>query len=397
MNVLVTASARFAITSDGSLWTANGSLGYPLWAGYLEVYDEVYLMARAKFHSTPPPGWVKASGAGIKPLAVPYFVGPVEYVKNYRSIKNLIDKALAKAEAFQLRIPCTIGAAVYNSIARQRPFGIEVVADPFDTFAPGSIRHPLRSLFRWWLPRQLRRQCADATAALYVTQEALQKRYPCPNYSVGVSDAELPEEMLVSASRPVNPGLSTFTLIQVGTLAQLYKAPDVTINAIADCVQDGLDLKLVLVGDGQYRVQLEQQARRLRIGDRIHFCGQLPSRDAVCRQLDQADLFVLPSHQEGLPKAMVEAMARALPCIGSTVGGIPELLSSEDLVPPGNAAVLANKIREVVTNPHRIAHMSARNLEKAKTYTKRMLYEQRLEFYRYVRQKTWLYLQSKRR
>jgi glycosyltransferase involved in cell wall biosynthesis len=89
---------------------------------------------------------------------------------------------------------------------------------------------------------------------------------------------------------------------------------------------------------------------------------------------------------------MVEAMARALPCIGSTVGGIPELLPAEDIVPPGDVVALATKIREVVTNPERMARMSARNLEKAHNYQDNVLREKRNAFYRYVRERTekWL-------
>lgn len=392
MNVLVTVSQRFAITSDGRLWCDREIAGYHFWSGYLEVFDEVHLVARAKLHSIPPPGWIEATGPGVKAVPVPYFIGPSEYIKKYRSVKSAVKKAVTQAEAFILRMPCTIGTAVYSCLPPKRPFGIEVISDPYDTFAPGSVRHPLSPLFRRWFPQQLRRECADATAALYVTKEALQKRYPCPRYSVGVSDAELPEEMLISTSRFVNFNLRKFTLIQVGTLAQLYKAPDVLIDAIAICVQNNLDLKLVLVGDGQYRTQLEQQAKRWGISDRVVFCGQLSSREAVREQLDQADLFVLPSHQEGLPRAMVEVMGRGLPVIGSTVGGIPELLPPEDMVPPGDVIALANKIREVVTNPQRMASMSARNLEKAKEYTKEVLREQRLEFYRYVREQTQVWL-----
>jgi len=93
---------------------------------------------------------------------------------------------------------------------------------------------------------------------------------------------------------------------------------------------------------------------------------------------------------------MVEAMARGLPCIGSTVGGIPELLAPEDMVPPGDVTALANKIREVVTDPERIARMSARNLEKAKEYREEVLYERRKKFYRYVPEVTeeWLKAQK---
>jgi len=393
MKVLVTASERFAITNDGHLWSAKGSLSYSsLWAGYLEAYEQVYLMARANPVSEPPAGWAKATGPGIQAVPVPYFVGPWEYVKKYHSVKRSIAKAVANADAFHLRIPCTIGTEVYKLLPSDRPVGIEVVADPYDIFAPGSVKHPLRPAFRWWFPRELRHQCRNASAALYVTKQALQKRYPCPNYSVGVSDVELPEGMLLSTPRTFNSEQRSFTLIQVGTMAQLYKAPDILISAVAACVQGGLDLKLILLGDGQYRPQLEQQAQTLGISDHVQFCGQLPNRDAVRDKLDQADLFVLPSYQEGLPKAMVEAMARGLPCIGSTVGGIPELLPEEDMVPAGNVEALATKIRQVLSNPQRMTQMSARNLEIAQGYTQEILYKQRLAFYRYVREQTEFYL-----
>jgi glycosyltransferase involved in cell wall biosynthesis len=97
-----------------------------------------------------------------------------------------------------------------------------------------------------------------------------------------------------------------------------------------------------------------------------------------------ADLFVLPSRTEGLPRAMLEAMARALPCIGSTAGGIPELLPAEDMVPPGDALSLALKIRSVLTDPVRLMSMSSRNLEKAKGYHEGILRERRNAFYNSV-------------
>jgi len=92
------------------------------------------------------------------------------------------------------------------------------------------------------------------------------------------------------------------------------------------------------------------------------------------------------------PAILIVAIARSLPCIGSTVGGIPELLQPEDLVPPGDVTALASKIREVASNPECMAQMSARNLEKAKDYTDQVLCEQRNEFYRYVREMTQAWL-----
>ena len=65
-------------------------------------------------------------------------------------------------------------------------------------------------------------------------------------------------------------------------------------------------------------------------------------------------------------------------------------------MPPGDVAALSSKIREVVTNPERMARMSARNLEKAKEYTNEILRERQIAFYNYVRKSTqdWLNAQK---
>src|SRR6185369_6068290 len=112
----------------------------------------------------------------------------------------------------------------------------------------------------------------------------------------------------------------------------------------------------------------------------------------VRAQLDAADLFVLPSRSEGLPRAMIEAMARALPCIGSTAGGIPELLPPEDLVPASNVAALASKIQEVLSSPARLSAMSSRNLAAALEYRDEVLDARRRAFFEHIRDVTaeWL-------
>ena len=293
---------------------------------------------------------------------------------------------------------------------------MEVVGDPYDVFAPGAVVHPLRPFFRWWFPRQLRRQCVCACAAAYVTEQALQRRYPpgrrsfathyssvelpkdsflpCEGrvYSTHFSDVELSELAFAPPSRPTRQNDCLIRLIFVGTLEQLYKAPDVLLDAVGQCFRQGLDLELVLIGGGKYQQQLETRAEALGLGLRVRFLGQLPAGEAVRNDLDRANLFVLPSRQEGLPRAMLEAMARGLPCIGSTVGGIPELLPPEDMVPPGNAEALAAKIREVVGDPARMAHMSARNLQKAGEYREEVLRGRRIAYYQYLRDRTeeWL-------
>ena len=280
-----------------------------------------------------------------------------------------------------------------------RPYGVEVVGDPHDVFAPGAVKHPLRPFFRWWFPQRLRRQCARACAAAYVTEHALQQRYPpAPDaFTTHYSSVELDEQAYASAPRVYHAPLVQARLVLVGSLEQMYKAPDVAIDAVALCVSRGLDICLTIVGDGKHRPELEARADRMGVSRQVTFTGKLSAGQAVREQLDQADLFVLPSRTEGLPRAMIEAMARGLPCIGSTVGGIPELLPDEDLVPPGDTEALANKIAEVLSDPARMTRSADRNLEKARTYHNDVLRARRIEFYTYVKETTEAWQRQKDR
>jgi glycosyltransferase involved in cell wall biosynthesis len=156
------------------------------------------------------------------------------------------------------------------------------------------------------------------------------------------------------------------------------------VDAVAECVQQGYDLRLKIVGGGKHKSELMDRARKHGLGERVIFTGEIPSGDPVRLSLDEADLFILPSRTEGMPRAMIEAMARGLPCIGTTVGGIPELLEREDMVALNNAAALAQKIREVVADPNRMELMSKRNLAKAQEFREEILRERRIKFYNYI-------------
>lgn len=392
MNVVVTTDQRYDRTPDGAVWTP-GQSAYQFWTRYLDVFDGVRVVARVREVPTVPAGWLRADGEHVSIAAVPYYVGPWQYSRRAVMVRRAARRAVGPSDAVILRGGSGLAPALRRT---GRPYAVEVVADPYDVFAPGAIRHPLRPLFRWWIPRELRRQCAGARAAAYVTEEALQRRYPPKPgaYSVAYSDVDLPEAAFVATPCALQNSVSPTRLITVGTLAQLYKAPDVLIDAVSLAVREGLDLRLTLVGDGKHQSELEARARDLDLGERVCFLGALPPGEAVRAQLDGADIFVLPSHQEGLPRAIIEAMARALPCIGSTVGGIPELLPAEDLVPPGDVSALAEKLREVATDPVRRARMSARNLERAKEYREDVLSERRIKFYCHVKGATEAWLKS---
>jgi glycosyltransferase involved in cell wall biosynthesis len=168
----------------------------------------------------------------------------------------------------------------------------------------------------------------------------------------------------------------------------MYKAPDVLLEALDLAIRKGANLELTWIGDGKHRPELEAWAKRRGLESHVRFLGHLPPGDIIRNELDAADLFVLVSRTEGLPRALIEAMARGLPCVGSNAGGIADLLSPAERVPIGAAAPLTDKIIEVLGDPDRLARLSRENLLKARAYHTAVLQPRRRKFYEAVRDAT---------
>jgi glycosyltransferase involved in cell wall biosynthesis len=393
MNLIVTVNHRFCRTPEGIVWTY---VQFPntFWRRYLTIFDRVYVLARIHDVQSLPADWQRVDSDKVKFKVIPSFHGLGQYILRFQKIRRAIENAVDPNCAVILRAVSQVSNSV-ELILRHRgqPYAMEIVSDPYEGFAPGAISHPLRPFFRYWYTYQLRRQCTSACATAYVTEQVLQQRYPpAPGtFSTHYSSVELHDDAFLDVPRSYPHTKRKYVLVFVGALTQL-KGSDVLIDAINVCARNNIDLELVMIGDGKLRAKLEARAEEAGLKGRIVFRGFLPAGAAVRDQLDQADLFVLPSRHEGLPRSMIEAMARALPCIGSRVGGIPELLRREDMVPPNDVEALANKIHAVVTDPGRMEGMSARNLKKVRAYSDANLNERRIEFYRYVqaRTKDWL-------
>ena len=390
MNVTVALEHRFTRKPDGTVWT-DGPFGYSFFSRYLKVFDSVRVAARVTDDPDSRRHLIRAGGPGVSFLPLPYYVGPGQYLRRSWSLHLAARNAVRTADAVILRVPSQVAISVAAALRTARhPFGLEVVGDPHDAFAPGSHTHPLRPLIRWHHVRQLGRQCRQAGGVSYVTRSALQNRYPTSDsaFATHYSSVELPPEAFVHSPRGDSDPRRPFRLITVGSLEHLYKGPDTLVEAVALCVAQGFDLQLTLVGDGRRRPELEAMAAARGLQQRVRFSGQRPAGKAVRELLDQEDLFVLASRQEGVPRAMIEAMARALPAIGTHAGGIPELLPGDCRVPPHDPVSLARKFREVVTSPQRLSRMSCHNFAKARDYAEDRLQPRREAFYRYLRDQT---------
>jgi glycosyltransferase involved in cell wall biosynthesis len=107
----------------------------------------------------------------------------------------------------------------------------------------------------------------------------------------------------------------------------------------------GRKIHFVWAGEGDQRPELEREIARLGLGDQVHLLGQ---RWDVADWNDAADIFVLPSHLEGMPLAIMEAMAKRLPVVATCVSGIPEELGDTGALLPDPAKDAAGVVRGLV-------------------------------------------------
>jgi glycosyltransferase involved in cell wall biosynthesis len=234
--------------------------------------------------------------------------------------------------------------------------------------------------------------CGSATSALYWTRKGLQRRYPtAPGVQALVSPRLVLDqgfatrEMMNARGRRIQDHNRELRIGYLGTFAQLYKGPDTLLGALSICRDRGLNFKVLLAGEGKYRQAMQALAKELSMEARTVFLGQLEGGGPVADFLDSLDLFVMPCRAEAFGRAFVEAMARGCPCIGSTVGGIPELLPAEDLVPSNDPTTLADAILAVSGNRERMQAMSVRNLQRAKEFSPETLRDVRESFYKLLK------------
>jgi glycosyltransferase involved in cell wall biosynthesis len=417
MKLLITLDFRFTRTPDGQIWTRT-SYSRPFWDRYLKVFDGVKVVARAERKQAVDHRYRPVVGAGVEFIEVPYYLGPWQYAKVRGRVRAAVRSALSSDDAVLCRVGSRVATDLLPLLWKQgRPYGLEVVGDPHEAFAPGAVKHPLRPFFRYLSTRALKEQCARAAAVSYVTERALQRHYPARNhgFAVGVSDADLQETYFSSVPRVFTTSYSSTDLsvddyapspkkytspirprlVFVGSLEQMYKGQDVLIRAVSLLCRRAFPVELRMIGDGRHRSELEGLAQSLSLNGAVKFLGELPAGIAVRSELDNASLMVLPSRTEGLPRVVVEAMARGLPCIATSVGGIPELLHLDDLVPPDNPQALADKIQQVICDPLRLCQMSARNLQKAQEFRPEVLEKKRTEFYEFLCDVTKVWLSSR--
>ena len=172
----------------------------------------------------------------------------------------------------------------------------------------------------------------------------------------------------------------------IGTAAAIdirYKGQQYVIKALEKLKKLGDDrYEYQIVGGGDPRY-LNGVIRKLHLGANVKILGSLKHED-VFKWMDEIDLYIQPSRTEGLPRAMIEAMSRGVPCLGANSGGIPELIENKCIFSNG-----INEVKEIAELLHQIdkdsmREMANRNFKSAKQYNAKTLRMRRNSFYREI-------------
>lgn len=174
---------------------------------------------------------------------------------------------------------------------------------------------------------------------------------------------------------------STYTIGYIGRLVELKDIPTL-FSGLRKLVDSDIDARLVLVGDGPLRQDLEEHAACLGIDGRVEFVG---FRSDAAAWLQSFDLFVLPSLSEGIPRCVMEAMAASVPVVASDITGCRNLIDDGTtglLFSPGDSSDLAAKIKQVMSHPDQARFMVENaNRKVEKEFSNRRMAQEYMTIY----------------
>lgn len=296
---------------------------------------------------------------------------------------DIVRKQVSKSDYIIARLPSYVGSyAVRCARELNKPYLIEIVGCPLDSLRnhswKGKLLAPNACL-------NLKKIVKKSPFALYVTEEFLQRRYPCNGVSIGCSDVVLnnvDDNILEYRLNKINKEKGILTIGTCGILNVKYKGQEHVIKALAEIKKRKYPVRFEyqLVGPGDPS-RLVGIAKSYKVDDMVKVIGPL-THEEVFNWLDNVDIYIQPSDTEGLCRALLEAMSRACPCIASNAGGNPELIDPEYVFRKKDYKQLASLIVKFVNSKDDMVLQAKKNFGTADHYNEHTLNTRRYEFYK---------------
>ena len=380
--VFVLLENHFFRTPDGRVW-CDRIISYEFLQRYLQAFDKIVLCGRSKdITEKEVKGKNLVSGKGVSFVALPDFVGALGTLRKTLKIKRIIKNGLKDADCAIIRVPSPLSLVAYPVFRESsKPFAIEFVMAADKMF--DSDKMPYRIINKILVGRT-KRMCLAADGVAYVTEHTLQKEYPCKKtaFTTNYSSIDLEPDFFYQQDWDIKNPPKCFNIVHTGYMDSNRKGQDILIDAVKKMVDAGqTNIHVVLIGDGKMRKVLEKKVVDLGLKKYMEFAGAINNKNKIRDILIKSHLFVFPSRSEGLPRAVIEAMAVGLVCITSPVDGTPEIVDKDFLVERYDGAEYAKKIVAVIGDWSRMIEESKKNNKRAKDFKRSVLDGRRKEFY----------------
>lgn len=368
MRLLVVTDHRFI--RDGDEVFDTYTFDRDFFADYRAVFDEVAVAARMVY-SPRPPGSSRSDGDGVVFVDLPttsharWMLEPSW--PRFRGLRAEVERS----DAVCVRMPSVAGrVGAAHAFHVGKPVMFEIIGDPALLFASWG---PIGRFVGAREARSLRRIARRSVVGSYVSIRHLQRAYPAgpETETASISSIRLPESHVLPA-RHFESAPTPLRIVMVASMVR-HKRHDTLLRAVADAVEHGADIACELVGDGPMREDVEALADELGIRRRCTFHGHVGSSATMRQIVDSADLFVLTSTSEGLPRALLECMARGLPAVGTDAPGTNEVLTPEQLVPIGDHVALGSLFAHLADDPRRLNELSRHSHETVRDFIQPLL------------------------
>lgn len=370
---------------EKNLYT-DGSYSCEVWRRYKTIAPKISVVFRKEKNIYPKDEAQKKFQLLDKDIVFHEAIDKKTNIKSFFSIRNEIEnrkliKKLVKENDYVIaRVPSGISYyAIKIANKYNKKLLVEVVGCPFDCMWNHSIRGKILAIPEYL---RLKYYMKKTSKAIYVSENFLQKRYPNKGNKIscsdvvlnGCSEIDLKERIKKIKTYDRN---HIYIIGTVGAVNTKYKGQQYVIKAIEKLIKKGYNLEYYIVGGGDNHY-LKKLAQRLGIENRIKFMGPKPHQE-VFDFMRKIDIYVQPSNAESHGRVIIEAMSVACPCIGSSTGGIPELIEDKYVFKRKKYKSLIEKIELMINEG--LLESSKYSYEKAKEFTEEKLNEKRKEIY----------------
>lgn len=389
MSKILLSCNDYLYCNNGRFYAANQDK-FDFYQRYLRVFEQLRLVARCEEEPVLKAGRVPLDLDGrIEFIPVPMFHGPKEYVLEYRRVGKELRCIIEGCDAAICRLPSTVAMRVCEQVKKSGiPYAVEIVAcsKDFKDVSKSFVNKVL-----WYIQdKKIRSLCNKADGVSCVTEKYLQQYYfSTKNSHFESSYSSLAiDSSFYTEPRELNKN-PPYYIVHVANQVRLQgeKGHKESVDIIRILKDRGFDVRIIFVGASYFKgaEALADYAKEVGVLDRVEFPGFM-SRENLQKCLEASDLLLLPTRTEGLPRVVIEAMAKGLPCLSTPVGGIPELLDVRYLVDYEDVETFANRIAELLTNKQIYDEVSFENFERSKKYKAHILQNKRDEFYRKLKE-----------